>query len=135
MTAPDAAEMTLQSLLERVERASGPDRKLDGDLYNAFCSHATQEFTEWDSRHDFTYSLDTALALVDHVLPGWHVTIQRDEATHRRPHCAHLSAPLRLRNTPGWWWPEGYGDGASLQLALLAAMLRVLIAKEQEHGR
>lgn len=61
---------TIRELLGRTVAAKKPDRALDHALYDAFCSHATQEFTEWDARHDFTHSLDTALALVAKMAPG-----------------------------------------------------------------
>ena len=60
----------LEDLLKRLSKASGPDRELDGAIYDAFCSHATQEWTHWDSQNDFTHSFETTKRLVDERFPG-----------------------------------------------------------------
>lgn len=77
-------ESRLQSLLERLEKASGGDRALDAALYWRFLEENKAERELWwvtaqftvspvngDWRSPFTSSLDAALSLVERVLPGW----------------------------------------------------------------
>lgn len=68
---------TLSALQERLRNATGPDRKLDADLWEAFdpifatCRpHWTvKEIEDFTPHH--TASVDAALALVEKLLPGW----------------------------------------------------------------
>lgn len=72
------------SLIERLEKADGPDRNLDGAIYWHLLEEnraerelwwvelqfsATPENVDW--RKPFTSSLDAALSLVERKLPGW----------------------------------------------------------------
>jgi hypothetical protein len=72
---------TLKSLLERVEKATGPDRELDLEIANVAgwrCdgdwlytpSGAMAAFND-DSPPRYTASLDASLSLVNEMLPGW----------------------------------------------------------------
>lgn len=63
----------LSELIERVEKATGPDRELDA----AIAAHFDLPYgprpvggSEWLSAH-FTASVDAALELVERELPGW----------------------------------------------------------------
>ena len=117
----------LQALLERVEACKGPDRNLDDAIYDALCAHATQEWTEWDSRHDFTNSIDTAIALMDEKLPGWIVTVtigaDRNEVTLHEfdPPCRRIPEERPHVIT-----------GKTAPVALLSALLRALIAQQEK---
>lgn len=112
------------ALLERVEKANGPDRDLERALYEHFCSHATQEFSEWDARHDFTHSIDTAVALMAKELPDreW---AAGDDRENRR--CWAL--------VDDDVWDEAMnrheGFAKTVPLAIIAAMLRALIAEQE----
>lgn len=131
---------TLADLLERVEKASGPDRGLDEALANAFGwdfqtkSEGGRVWTEWKRPEGFrlplgtladppffTASIDAALALVERVLPGANCL-----GVEKTPHGwdGYVS---RNYVADGHWLHEGH-DRASAPLALLAALLRALIA-------
>lgn len=78
----------LATLLERVMTASGPDTELDAVIAEAFGYRRLNEHVGADNKlvvrwHDgthkcrinFTASIDTALGLVEKVLPGWGVQV------------------------------------------------------------
>lgn len=75
MTDP-ATKPDLQALLVRVEKATGPDRVLNGDILWAFGWSAPDGVVlDHDGQRamqipDVTASIDSALALVERVLPG-----------------------------------------------------------------
>jgi hypothetical protein len=139
---------TLTSLLERVEKAEGPDRELDNDIFRALA--LTDEWsgkrvskwfidagTGWWSCHTddgwlhqevqlsprYSSSLDAALALVEEKLPGCNGLLMFGEP-HRNP--IMRLAPL---------YPDGRhpveAGGATLPLAVLSALLRALIAQKE----
>jgi hypothetical protein len=66
--------MTLDRLVQGVNAASGPDRRLDYELFRAFAEKDAANY--WDPKvgHFYTSSVDAALSLVARVLPGWWVT-------------------------------------------------------------
>lgn len=81
-------ESRLQSLLERLEKASGGDREIDARLAEAFGGFAdviralNEDGSTVDAMVDYgedsfdecpryTSSLDAALSLVERVMPGW----------------------------------------------------------------
>lgn len=143
---------TLTELLARVEAATGPDRELDRLLAKQFGWHrveprnttskkggwiAPEDFmglnsdgsprldslhgtTIWSDVPRLTASLDAALALADRVLPGWDIELSRLGGAWR---CG-LGDPLC-----GWEW-----ESASAPLATLGALIRALIATNQEAG-
>lgn len=80
----------LRELLERCEKASGPDRELDGSIATAIGGFSLEkrgkDRKEWFYPDDgrvrrefygvfplprYTASLDASIALVERVLPGW----------------------------------------------------------------
>jgi hypothetical protein len=90
--------MNVQELIDRVEKATGPDQELDAALYRELGGEVPTEFMgtgvklSWDAsgkawcylpggmRVSFTppaltASIDAALALMEKVLPGWTVQI------------------------------------------------------------
>lgn len=120
--------MPLAEMLERVEKATGPDRELDGRIW---CEIRGYPFIVWDGagvayknpdlRHEdadripkVTASADAALALVEREFPGafWSLT--------------NIDPDSGFDATVG----PHHGDGASPALAILAALLSALIAKE-----
>lgn len=124
----------LQSLLERVEKATGPDRELGVDILIGIGGWSCSEDFElsdhegkvwsraisprkrpnpWEHMNP-ALSIDAALALVERVLPGWDWEIELDEhgaAVFLRPDRVHA-------------------DGETVPLAILAALLKALIAQE-----
>lgn len=114
----------LSDLLARLEGATGPDRTLDSQVW---CAAHGYEWRQDRAVSDpaVTASLDQALALVEAVLPGEFI---------------ELSGPRKYLNIPApvpnhWCASVGltgsaHGWGAAPALALLAAMLRALIAQE-----
>jgi hypothetical protein len=66
---------TLKALLERVERASGPDRELDAAIRDALYEPAKRG--AW---RPYTGSLDASLALVEEMLPGCNLPLALLEA-------------------------------------------------------
>jgi len=112
----DAAAQDLAVLLTRVEKAKGPDRQLDGALVAALQggSSPSQPICA------LTGSLDAAMGLMRSVLPAWAIEACRfSRATDARVAI----------------WPEGLRPeccheawGATLELAILAAVLKALAA-------
>ncbi len=142
--------MTLPELLSRVEAATGPDRELDRDIWEAVtneCTHRETQFVylENDERElecvncgadtygadkwsGLTASLDASLALIGRVLPGckWSAGSYSFIDGH-----AGGEARIVLRN--------GFDSDADNEgcyetptLALLAAMLKALITRQEE---
>ena len=140
----------LQGLIERCEKATGPDRELDAAIIVATtptvsadddliylsptleddnCAHGTYWRVQRSGRSlhtapQLTASLDASLALVEQVLPGWHWSLDSfGEATVFDSSGAFL---VQADN-------EHYGHNKRLPLAILAALLRSLLAREDSH--
>lgn len=137
----------LTDLLARVEGASGPDREIDHDIcklfnpgnYEVFEENFRRDLAEAaknglaEKRKDavrdmsfwmidrYTASIDAALALMGRVLPGWDWTVSRGGF-------AEVQEPDK--GDMGSFWQS---RAATPALAILAATLRALIAKEGEH--
>lgn len=144
-----ATKEQLQALLERVEAATGPDREIDGELdaalrmgTSSLPDWARNNFPRWkhinsgrvcclhdDGSHglnwasaEFTASIDSALALVERVLADREIDL-------------HINKPRRdwqaacIRITP---LVMLCGECATLPLAILAALLKALIAQSDE---
>lgn len=107
------------ALIERLEKAEGPDRELDRDLWEALtgeCTHRNTHYVELknderelecsdcgvdtygsDKWTGLTRSLDRAVAMVERVRPGWSWGVtapdnpEDDPALQRQ----HFSARLR----------------------------------------
>lgn len=134
----------LQSLIERVERATGPDRDLDLDILDALCA-AKQHRSYWDwhaarpkgtaerptrefwinpSRYlALTGSIDAVLVLVNALMPDCNGSIIFGEP-YVNPF-ARL-APLQDGDRR---FAEAYG--ATITLAILLALLRAMQAREE----
>jgi hypothetical protein len=139
----------LESLLERVKAASGPDRMLDDALHWQFSdwnniggwwrehkvTGARERFSSGFSPEAFTASIDAALALVERVLPGFVLRVQTADPTcsEHSPYrkCEAILAP-RLHNDEGWQIGIKVAYAPTPPLAILAALLTALIAQERE---
>lgn len=72
---------TLAELIERLEKAEGPSRELDADIAVELGLVASREWWSTDyikngMIHNFTGSLDAAVALAERVLPGVNYTMK-----------------------------------------------------------
>lgn len=117
--------MELNELLERLEKAEGPDFDLDVDIQKTFFGEK-----DWlELCRSYTSSLDAAVALCEQVLPGWEWTIDRARSCTLEP--------------PGYDFRLGKGliseDGATPALALCTALVRALMETKdgqvQRHHR
>lgn len=121
--------MTLQALLERVEKADWPQ---DMVLYSPFVDEAARTLGfEKDSDDAWCFhlalqgSLDAAVALVEKMLPGWawgvHVNLRAVGGF-----LAHVTERSPIRPMPN------IGAAPTPALALIAALLRALIAQQEK---
>lgn len=129
---PSAAEPSaLADLLVLVEAAAGHSKDLNAMLWPLDPSFRrtvpmSPEERSWRAyaAPDFTASLDAALALVERVLPGlsWDLHFTLGDAPY---YTANLLPPAR----------EFYATRPTPALALLAAMLRALIALRDDSAK
>jgi len=134
--------MTLSTLIDRVRAASGPDREIDADVYEALGyqvkrrpvrhssvhkSHATSvswrylDSGRWLAMEYFTASLDAVVALIERELPEancWGV--------EKEP--GYIEAFVSRNNVESGHWMR-LGNAATPALSLLAAFLS---AKQSE---
>lgn len=126
----DRAEV--QTLLERVEKATGPDRDLDLDLAVALVPDVVclrhnrytgdnETFTRWE----YTASIDAALALVERVLPGF----QEIRLQFSLPLGIYCTATIYKDTLTKEAGETFIAPNKSAPLAILAALLRALIAQ------
>jgi len=132
---PERAAPELRALLERVEAATGPGRELEIDLCAALFGGSAEGIEEAKRSHRFrstplgglqepfhselrnyTASVDAALALVERKLAGWEWEASFLVGLYR----FELGDPLL-----------GFvGESAAAPLAILAALLKALIASD-----
>lgn len=138
----------LKGLLERVEKAEGPDREIDAEIWLALVPGTTRK--QWsyihkasgkecfvdetrDATHalinvpSYTASIDAAVALVEKLLPGWRLMVTT-------PGGAYLMSSDFEPAEEEWGEPKGFtcaADAKSPALALIAALLRALIAQQE----
>lgn len=112
----------MRDLIERLEKADGPDRELDAKLARHLAGdpvdHWFRLFGDWFTDRtipSYTSSIDAAVALVERVLPGaeWEVT-----NTGRRPGATVISYERRVR------------EGAYASTPAIAICIALLRAKE-----
>lgn len=143
--------MTLQELLERVEKADGPDRELDariwkalnpdqqvlfdgGDVrtrrpaeYGRLADLPLDGFGDWEGIAGhigapcMTASVDAALALVETKLPGWSVVCGPKMAVLSP--CGLTDGLTAIANT-------SHGKAATRAPSIVAALLRALAERE-----
>lgn len=116
----------LKALRDRVRKATGPDRELDDAIWCALCWESHWRKISRDSKQSrFTSSIDAALALVEIMLPGWSWGF----FNHFRKDDQFTAM---LCNEPSINLITAFdGDGVTVPLALLAALLSVLIAQQE----
>lgn len=129
----------LQALLERVEKAEGPDRELDALIWTAATGHETHypnpymreaeglhayterrgdDLSRWYRVPALTNSIDAAVGLVEKMLPGFDVCLARvsgEWSADIGPPDSFQAASAKSRPTPA--------------LALIAALLKALISQ------
>lgn len=125
----------IAELIERLEKAEGPDREIDADLVCVCCQGAlVSQYIASDAepsvfhahalglsdRSDvpaYTSSLDAALSLVERKLPGVHWSVSNAAVKPR----ANVWMPQPTRPIMG-----PYSSGATPALAVCLALLRAL---------
>lgn len=109
--------MTLRDLLERVERATGPDRQIDRAIWYAIVQD-NPPAGENDPTHAalYTASVDAALALIGRVLPGFGPVLWQTAEGNWSCHDHFAWSVPETRPTPA--------------LALCAALLAAKIEQE-----
>lgn len=149
----------IAALIERVEKADGPDLLLDALIeiearrqtaYAAGLNDQTRakwqpvgssgEVESGGTRYhspEYTRSIDAAVALIERVLPGWvhgYSGIQPGLMSDKdKPFIADLGGPVTLVTYDSFPEPtcEAFGgSGATPALALLHALLRALQSQE-----
>jgi hypothetical protein len=128
----------LRALIERVERAEGPDRELDAEIACAVLPHFRGKYPNifapgsitypggflWNACH-YTSSLDAAASLVPE---GWQWTASGG--------CRQYQASSYCTQSHVSGRPTTEGDAATPALALTAAALRARLAgMEASHDR
>lgn len=116
-----------QDIISRLEKATGPDRELDADVFFALGGERYGALLKWPGEcvyfgvfPDFSASLDATIALIERVLPGWGYTFHKDDEN----------------TATSLWTPEGKAaeqhyqvQGNTLSLSALAALFHALEAK------
>lgn len=121
----------IESLLARVKGATGPDRKIDRDLYGLIVGsnpklrgHVAGVIAGGGHNYpDYTYSLDTIVGLIEAKLPGrWWIV---NSGIARTPRLSHA----QIEGLAAFETFEAHGD--SPPLALLAAFLTALLSEQK----
>jgi hypothetical protein len=112
----------MDDLIARLEGGEGEDRRLDYEIFDAFARKEWANY--WDPKvgHEYTTSLDRAVAFVERMLPGWKWGV--------RSFADQFKANA-------WFDDEGvqlYAFAKSPARALMAAALRALAQKDQDNG-
>jgi len=144
----------LKELLERVEKATGPDLEIDGLIAQAFGSlppearYSTENIygecePHWVSGgygdykfyepDPLTASIDAAVGLVEKMLPGRDVNLEIGNVGPDRVTDAYISGADGYFEEPKT--PDAHGYGLTPALALCAALLRALIASEPQNEK
>lgn len=140
----------LQALIERVEKATGPDRELDADIYEALGYEVKRrserveegwrvrrtvdwrylDGSRWLAMDYLTASVDADLALLERVLPGWRAEIRWGDWPQ---HIERHDATLWNNDTSKRESVFGVSaNAATLPLAIIAATLRAMQTQENE---
>lgn len=119
----------MAELIERLEKATGPDRELDEAIWCATEPAIVPLIPHWTKSQRenltprFTDSLDAAVALVERCLPGWKKQIFE---SYSGTWIARVSSPRRETFSTDYMReraPDGSPNGS---IALLLALLRAL---------
>jgi hypothetical protein len=113
----DIAVANLRALLDRVEKARGPDRNIDADL-DLLC-RSVEPTGSKETGEQFTTSEEVALAFVQLMLPGWRA------ALFGRNFSGEYQGVVRRDE-------DSYiGRGGTPALAIIAATLRALQVRSE----
>lgn len=123
--------ITMRELLERIEKATAADRELDGAIWRQVVGFSPDMLPAvWPDVGrppspfpPLTASIDASLALVEKALPGW-VWYLTGSSDHGVKYARFSASKDALTDAP---WAEG----KNLPLAILAALLRALIAQRE----
>jgi len=124
----------LEVLLERLEKAEGPDREIDFDLHILECESSCWADVEVQVERakrngvvPYTASLDASIALVERIEPKWEYILNwRGWASRGRAFASVNEASAIDRSI-------AYHD-TSVIIALLTAMVKALIAEEKNRA-
>lgn len=101
-------------IIERLEKATGPDGDLDLDIINLIDPPVARHSA---MHQPYTASLDAAISLVDRMLPGWHWSLYDTDGLGRR----------NAQIEPPEYSSEPFdGLGQTIAIALLLALFRAL---------
>ena len=155
----DKAE--LKDVIERLEKADGPDREIDSYIYYdilGYCRHANRTYSgaqsdtgfdcddcgasSWgelgkfgqrlyDAPPNYTASVDAAIALTERMLPGWARSVSK---WHKGDATCVLTECHEEKD--GLWWHNSHdlvmeAGHKTEQLAILLALFKALLAKEE----
>jgi len=105
----------MDELIERLEKAVGPDHELDLILARMVAPGAIAHSSE---HLPYTSSVDSALALVERKLPGWAWYVERIAGIDTRPHICEADL----------WLPAQLGRGGRFRAGAPTAPLAILLA-------
>jgi hypothetical protein len=117
----------VKGLLERVAKATGPDRDIDCALWGHFVRKSTLHHPS-EAPHvapEFTANIDAAFALVQKVLPGWWMAVWNGED-------GEWAAALDRREPRTTIYAECHSTGP---IAIIAALLTALDSSPTGEGR
>lgn len=110
--------MTLDSIIERLEKATGPNYELEREIQDAL-----EPDRKIHVPHRYTSSVDDALTLAEKVLPGW-------EDCHGRLIWTHGLKGERIWTADIRYWRSS----ANHPVAAIALCLAILKAKQMGVG-
>jgi hypothetical protein len=111
----------LEDLAKRVENSGNADLDLPADVASALRASFPDAASDGPIRDDIATSTDAVVAQVIAALPGWHFSIHgRARTTAGAWRCTLRRSDVRDDDET-----IGVGEAHSLNLAILAAMLRV----------
>jgi hypothetical protein len=127
-TSADTSRQQLRALAERVAKASGPDTDLDYDIQRTLAGPGAWT-TDREYYPPITSSIDSALALVERVLPNWQGIYLTSEWTGiKRPgNGEEFSCTLR-RGIHSYVLVES-NKRPSFPLAILSALIVALLSE------
>lgn len=111
---------TLTDLLRRVEAATGPDRELDYAVLLATLPKGHAYLWDPEKGHEYTASIDAAVALVERKGGCWEICRGDDNSFRSEVWSTDL--------------PWNSAEAKTAPLATVTALLGALIEKEKDNG-